>query len=73
MSRASCMGGWCTDRESCELHVKADRNLPVERLCEHGKADSFEPIRIVRKAGTWERGAGRLLRPAAWLDSMVPA
>ena len=31
------------------------------------------PRVVHREVGTWERGAGRLLRPAAWLDSMVPA
>ena len=46
----------------------------AERLCEPRKTDAFEPIKVVRPAGTWERSAPQvMLSRATWLDSMVPA
>lgn len=43
----SCMGGWCTCRNRCARHLADDRRLPVERLCEPGKKDAYEPVVIV--------------------------
>ena len=70
----SCMGGFCGRRESCALYHARDRSRPAERLCEPRKTDAFEPIKVVRPAGTWERSAPQvMLSRATWLDSMVPA
>lgn len=44
-----------------------------DALVATGDLEPDLPRVVHRAAGTWERGAGRLLRPAAWLDSMVPA
>lgn len=52
MTLVSCMGGWCTKRDTCSLHLKEDRSEPVERLCDKGKADSYEPIKAVHNI--WE-------------------
>ena len=39
-----------------------------------GDIDDDMPRRVVhRHAGSWEHGAGMLLAPASWLDTMVPA
>ncbi len=32
----SCLGGWCTRRDSCAYHLAADRSNPSERLCPPG-------------------------------------
>lgn len=69
---AACMGGWaCPKREHCRLHVQQDRTHVAERLCEPGQFDAYEPIRVRRKAGTWERPqVAALLKPATWFGAL---
>lgn len=56
MTRASCMGGWCLQRERCARHMTHDRRVPIERLCEHDQLDAFvrisssQPVAAVRAA-----------------------
>lgn len=73
MAHISCMGGWCDRRESCVLHTTPDRSHPVDRLCERGQHDSYEPIRVIRQAGTWARGGGGLPAPVSWHGQVSPA
>lgn len=68
MNKPSCMGGWCAARDKCALHLADDRSKPAERLCEPGATDNFEPVRIVRSAGSWERANASLLAPAQWFE-----
>lgn len=69
MTTIACMGGWqCTRREKCRLYDNRHASLIAERLCEPGRFDSYEPIRIYRPAGTWERGGRGVLAPAAWTE-----
>ena len=50
MATPACMGGMCVVRERCEhYHQVCGRGHPIERLCELGKRDAFEPIRIERQ------------------------
>lgn len=70
----ACMGGWCTRRDRCRNHAQDDRSFVVERLCEPGTDDAFEPIPLVRRAGSWERTKPAvLLRPDTWLDVVEAA
>jgi hypothetical protein len=32
----ACMGGWCTQRDRCALHVTQPRTWVSERLCARG-------------------------------------
>lgn len=54
MSGLSCMGGWCAERKLCALYDRPGHR-PVERLCEPGRADSFEPAPAVIRS--WPAGA----------------
>lgn len=67
------MGGWgCAKREGCRLYHNNKAQSIAERLCDRGRFDSFEPVRIVRAPGTWERqSAVGLLQPAAWADPVA--
>jgi hypothetical protein len=69
MSGVSCMGGFCSRRDQCRLYW-ADGRYVSERLCEHGTADAFEPIRVVRRVGEWERGGVGVLAPARWHEPL---
>jgi hypothetical protein len=71
MTRVACMGGWCAEkRDNCRLYHNTD-GTPIERVCEAGTHDCFEPIRIVRAPGTWERQhTVGLLAPATWADAI---
>ena len=68
MATISCMGGWCSKREMCRLY-HATGAIVAERLCEVGANDAFEPVRIVRKQGTWERKAPGLAN-AKWFEAV---
>lgn len=52
---ASCMGGWCSLRENCRhYHAEgAARLRPMDRLCEAGTRDAFEPIFFLPKRDVW--------------------
>lgn len=67
MSGVACMGGWCARRDQCRLYWAGGRCVS-ERLCEAGTADAFEPIRVVRSVGTWERGGADVLATAQWFE-----
>jgi hypothetical protein len=43
----SCMGGWCTKRDSCALHVQQPRSEHVERVCPSGVDD---PVPLLLEA-----------------------
>jgi hypothetical protein len=65
MTTASCMGGWCQYRNACDLHTKADRRTPVERLCEFGKES---PVNAAAQAPALARAGidhGSLSTPVA--------
>ena len=48
MSYLSCMGGACPNRrERCALYHATNRAHPVERLCEPGIYNRFEPVLVV--------------------------
>ena len=53
---SACMGGWCRKRDKCALYV-AQSPAILERLCEPGQLDSFEPLKVLRGVGEWERKA----------------
>jgi hypothetical protein len=40
----TCMGGWCHLRDKCRHHAPNRHRPVVERLCEDGKSDAFEPL-----------------------------
>lgn len=45
MTTISCMGGFqCPQRDKCKHHQTDNRAHPVERLCESGQTDAYEPI-----------------------------
>lgn len=44
MSDSSCMGGWCHRRDRCR-HYFVVRWAIVERMCERGSFEHFEPRR----------------------------
>ena len=37
MSTPACMGGWCSARNRCSLHLQDDRTDVAERLCKRGE------------------------------------
>lgn len=39
----ACMGGWCVVRDKCAHHQHANQFTVVERLCEPGTKECFEP------------------------------
>ena len=58
MGYLSCMGGACQNRrERCALYHATNRAHPVERLCEPGMNNRFEPALVV---------------PAQWADVLQP-
>jgi hypothetical protein len=68
---APCMGGWCHLRDKCRNHEPNGRK-PVERMCETGSTDAFEPVRVVHPVGTWERPiVASMLRPADVFDGLL--
>lgn len=67
MTGVSCMGGYCPRRDQCRLYW-ADGRYIAERLCEAGASDAFEPIRVVRQPGTWERQNANELARAQWFE-----
>lgn len=69
MTRVACMGGWCAKRDTCRLYHAVD-GLPIERLCEQGQLDAYEPVRVIKPAGTWER-QNRGLAYATWVDAIL--
>lgn len=68
MNHIACMGGWCIWRDRCRLHQNTAAPVVAERLCEPGTNDSYEPVRIVRQPGSWERGSRGVLAPAMWTE-----
>ena len=42
----SCMGGWCSKRDACALHVQQPRGRYVERAC-HPGIDDPVPLMVV--------------------------
>ena len=61
----ACMGGWCQKRDKCRSYT-AKSTVIVERLCEAGDDDAYEPLRLTREAGTWERKAPGLAVAGFW-------
>lgn len=61
----ACMGGWCAKRDKCRSYIAVADTL-VERLCEAGDDDAFEPLRVIRQAGSWERKAVGLAVATPW-------
>lgn len=50
MTRLSCMGGYkCPLREQCKHHQTDMRDHPVDRLCEDGVFDAYEPAYTVNQ------------------------
>lgn len=68
MTAIACMGGFCTRRDKCRLYDQPRATAIAERLCEPGEHNCFEPIRVVRPAGSWERGSAGVLAPAHWTE-----
>lgn len=69
MSNIACMGGFCASRDKCRLYHARSAKFIAERLCEPGRNDSFEPVRVVQPPNAWrKRPAAGLLAPATWLD-----
>jgi hypothetical protein len=66
----SCMGGWCHLRDKCRHHAPNPHQPVLERLCERGDFDAFEPLIVTRQAGSWERPS-RGLAPATWMESVA--
>lgn len=51
-----CLGGWCVRRDSC-LHYRPGampllRPVLLERLCERGSADAFQPKKEIERCKT---------------------
>ena len=67
----ACMGGWCLQRDTCRLYHAERAAVVSERLCTTGTTDSYEPVRVVRPVGTWERGGAALMSRATW-DEVLP-
>jgi hypothetical protein len=47
MNVPACMGGWCSLRGQCALHLTHPRTEVVERLCQRGQE---QPIAVIRPA-----------------------
>jgi hypothetical protein len=45
----NCMGGWCNKREHCVHYEPRPQCIPIERLCELGKTDCYQPVPIYWK------------------------
>ena len=56
----ACMGGWCTERDTCPQHLTDDREHVVERVCK----PSVDPLPFVPVASFLNR-SGRVMRGAA--------
>ena len=52
----ACMGGWCRHRNGCALHLREDRQAPVERMCARGQE---WPVRVLGEAFASQDGAPR--------------
>lgn len=65
---SSCMGGWCAKREHCGHYHSENREEPSERLCAPGQdgVGMAFPVRLQRKAGTWERQPGVMAAAGIW-------
>ena len=48
----SCMGGWCRNRDKCKHYEP--KGVAIERLCETGDDDAYEPLIFSRAPGSWE-------------------
>lgn len=61
------MGGWCARRETCAYYRPGSMLPALERLCEPGTFDAFEP----RGADGGERSAGGARDPHCAADAAV--
>jgi len=64
----SCMGGWCRNRDKCKHYEP--KGVAIERLCETGDDDAYEPLIFTRAPGSWERKA-QGLAPATWMEAVA--